>query len=79
LIKLGMFVNIENAPVLIEPSTATAFSLSEVVLSLSDGSRHERHRCAVSIIDYDNNALSVQPVPVVEVDRFGRLAFGEDQ
>ena len=74
-----MFVNIENAPVLIESSAAAAFSLGEVVLSLSDGSRHERHRCAVSIIDDDDDAFSMQPIPVVQVYRFGRFAFGEDK
>ncbi len=74
-----MFVNIENAPVFVEPGAAAAFGFSELVLSLRNGRSHERHGRSVAFVDNDNDALPVQPVPVVEVDRFGRFAFREDE
>lgn len=73
-----MFVDIEETPVLVVPSTTASFRFRHLELASRYGILYARHRIAVIVVDHNDYALAMKTMPVLDIDVF-RIALNEDQ
>ena len=74
-----MRVDVEDAPVLVVPGTATSAFLAFEMAPFLDGCLNQRHRLAVRRADDNGNSFAVQAMKMGDVDRLRGDPFGEDE